>query len=742
MPGTDRPSPPSLSALRRYFDASLYLLLLTSVLTLVSTGKLDLVTILAAPFALLIKGIRWWRGHGPELSHRAATWLTIAYFVFFPFDLWFISRALATGAPNPVLYAALLATIHLLLFAMIVRLYSARTTRDSLFLALLAFVTMLAAAILTVDTTFLAFFLVFLVLSVSTFVGLEMRRSAEGAWVPPLETGTPAARRLHRALGLTSAAVAVSALVMGAVIFFLLPRFTAGYLSGFNLQPSLMSGFSEDVELGQIGEMMKNRAVVMRVRVEGGPARMENVLWRGIALTTFDGRRWFTEPHQRVVVTQGADGWFALGTVPPPLRRNATPLRYTVLLEPVATSALFLAAQAERVRGRFSPGPGLGLLLDSTDSLFNPSRNFGNLRYEGLSYVPAVPAPLLRAASADYPDALREVYLQLPLLDPRIPALAQQVTAGAPTAYDKAAAIENYLRTRFGYTLELSGTPTADPLAHFLFERRAGHCEYFAAAMTVMLRSQGVPARYVNGFRPGEFNEIGDDFIVRSSNAHSWVEVHFPGYGWIPFDPTPPAEEKARGWLGHLALYWDWFELQWAEWVINYDYFHQLTLAQGLQRATRDWSDRARTSLARAQRKSIERLKAWQARAIASPYTVPVSLATLLSLALLLRGGPIRRFLEKLWGLHISSRAELTPRLATLQYQEMLRLLARRGLGKQPAQTPLEFAASLPATELAAHVAQVTEFYQAERFGDQHKDPRQVISLLNSIRASLRSRRK
>ena len=105
-----------------------------------------------------------------------------------------------------------------------------------------------------------------------------------------------------------------------------------------------------------------------------------------------------------------------------------------------------------------------------------------------------MPPGLLRAASTDYPPAIRQVYLQLPRrLDPRIAALAQQVTSDAATPYDKAAAIELYLRTRFGYTLELSGAPTADPLAHFLFERRAGHCEYFAAAMTVMLRALGVP---------------------------------------------------------------------------------------------------------------------------------------------------------------------------------------------------------------------------------------------------------
>src|ERR1700693_2032263 len=172
--------PGHLSALRRHFEISLYLLLLTGVLTLVSTGKLDLLTIFVLPAAMLFKGYRWWHGKGPEISNRLATWLTVAYFIFFPFDLWVISRMLAAGAQSPGLYAALLATIRLMLFATVVRLYSASTTRDYLFLTMMGFTSMLAAAILTVDTIFLAFFFIFLGLAVSTFVGLEMWRSAQG----------------------------------------------------------------------------------------------------------------------------------------------------------------------------------------------------------------------------------------------------------------------------------------------------------------------------------------------------------------------------------------------------------------------------------------------------------------------------------------------------------------------------------------------------------------------------------
>ena len=174
-----------------------------------------------------------------------------------------------------------------MLFAIIIRLYSASTTRDYLFLTLMAFTSMLAAAILTVDTGFLVFFLVFMALAVSTFVGLEMWRSAQGAVAQPLSSGTRAANRLHNALGVTSAAIALGSLAVGAVIFLLLPRFTGGYMSGFNLQPTLISGFSDDVELGEIGQIKKSSVVVMRISVDGGLDAARGVHWRGIALTDF-----------------------------------------------------------------------------------------------------------------------------------------------------------------------------------------------------------------------------------------------------------------------------------------------------------------------------------------------------------------------------------------------------------------------------------------------------------------------
>ncbi len=121
-------------------------------------------------------------------------------------------------------------------------------------------------------------------------------------------------------------------------------------MSGLNLQPNLMTGFSDNVELGMIGQIKKNTAVVMRVHVEGDPTRAQDVHWRGIVLTDFDGKRWFTRPQtDEVHLPDSEDRYhFATGSLAPAYR-----LRYTVLMEPVATDAIFIAPRPEIIHRAF-----------------------------------------------------------------------------------------------------------------------------------------------------------------------------------------------------------------------------------------------------------------------------------------------------------------------------------------------------------------------------------------------------
>src|SRR2546430_7883953 len=270
------------------------------------------------------------------------------------------------------------------------------------------------------------------------------------------------------------------------------------------------------------------------------------------------------------------------------------------------------------------------ILRDSTGTLLNPFHNYSAVRYAGISSLPPLNAAKLRAASTDYSPFITATYLQLPPLDPRIPELAKQITKNVRTPFDKAVAIESYLHNRFTYTLNLIGKPGDDPLAHFLFETHAGHCEYFASAMAIMLRTLGIPSREVNGFLPGEYNDLGGDYIVRASDAHSWVEVYFPRMDWQTFDPTPAGPENETGFLTRLGQYADWMEITWSEWVIGYDFAHQLALAQNLQRGSRNWSDSARGWFERKQSAGKKWIKSWQLQRGVLGYLLPIALVLFL----------------------------------------------------------------------------------------------------------------
>jgi hypothetical protein len=736
---------PALPA-ERFFRASLFFLILTSVGTLISTGKLDVVTCILAPLAMLYKGARLWRAQPAELSPSTATWLVIGYLGFFPLDIFFLSRAFVASSSNPALLAALLAAVHFLVFVMLVRLYSSTTDRDALFLAMLAFAAMLASCILTVDTSFLILFFIFLLFGVAAFIGLEMRRSASGALTPPYSRQPAEERRLSRALGLAALSVALGSIILGGALFFIFPRFTAGYLGRASMQPSLMTGFSDDVELGQIGEIKKNSAVVMRVKT-GRPVAYPMLRWRGTALTTFDGKRWTKPRPSEEEVRSNVDGWIYL--IPPgqALRARALQLRYTIFLEPIASSAIFTAGQAIALQGNFSgetpivnrSEPSGYIRRDETDSLLNPFGNYSALRYMVISRLPALDVATLRGAASDYSDAVRKTYLQLPpALDTRIPDLAKQMTAGAVNSYDKARAIETFLRTRYGYTLNLTGKPGDDPLARFLFVTRAGHCEYFASAMTILLRTLDIPAREVNGFLPGEYNDLAGDYIVRASDAHSWVEVYFPGTGWVTFDPTPAAPEQS-GFLSQVAKYIDWIQLSWNEWVINYDFSHQVQMAQNLQRSSRNWTQSWRDWFERTQIQNRQRLKSLQLRHGTLGLLLPLLLILLLVVLRYDLPGKLIRRLRLYWQLHTPESPRANPLLASRLYAELLRLLERHGFARRPAETPLEFASHVQAPTLGPAVREFTSIYAVARYGGAPCDTLRLRHLLEQIRAAPRS---
>ncbi|HWP83730.1 MAG TPA: DUF3488 and transglutaminase-like domain-containing protein [Terriglobia bacterium] len=713
----------------RYFEISLFGLVATGFLTLAFTGRIDGYTMALMGSALAGKAILLWRGSAFLLSPAWSLRLALAYIPFFVLDGLFLQAS----AVNALERWVVMAGIHLIFFGAAVELFSACRTRDYLFLAALAFAQMLAAATLTVGTAFLFFFAVFLLLAVSTFTSFEIRRArGRAADVHRLLSPEEKRRGLAPALSATSAAICLGVACLSVILFFVIPRANRGFFSSLSRPSDRMTGFSDDVELGQIGQIKRSSAVVMHIDApELRPS--DGIKWRGIALSAFDGKRWFN--NSRAAMTVPGRRSFRFVRETPRSSQPSRLLHYTITLEPLASDAVFLAPEPLELTGPFRT-----LWQDQTGSVYMPSGSGSLVRYSVLSDV-SVPTPASLAASPpEAPADIREMYLQLPPTDPRILELARHITAGASTNYDKARAVEQYLQANYGYTLELPPALPQDPIAFFLFESRRGHCEFFAASMAVLLRSLGIPARLVNGFLQGQFNDISGNYTVRASDAHSWVEVYFPASGWVSFDPTPAEGRRPQShWLGRMALYVDAFQTFWEEWVINYDFLHQVTLARRLERTSREMRRDSRQYLQEKYRGIVAALRSFTDSALQHRGLLAAALGVLvLGMAALLGGAGIRSLLGD-WSLRRRARSgHSRPQDATLLYLRLLRLFARRGVKKLPGQTPCEFAESVP-EPLRPLVRDFTRLYLETRFGRLTGSVPQMSDLLTQIQSQPQS---
>ena len=706
--------------LQRYFEVALYLLVLTGFGTLASSGGLGIATVVLTSAALLFRGYLLFRGRAWLIPERWTAFLTLGYVAFYLADYFLISGGF------------LQATVHLVLFVMVVRLFSAQRDRDFYFLSVIAFLMVLAAALLTVDSVFLLAFGVFMLLAVVCVILMEMRHISGKARVHSRESGMGLPyRKMATSLAVASPALVLCILLGAAAIFFLLPRASAGYLGAYAPGGEISTGFGDTVELGRIGEIQQSGSLVMHIQIEGDDRGSFDLKWRGVALSKFDGRVWSNSQAQRPLFPE-LDGRFVM---PPPatVRQGSHhPIFYRVLMEPVGMNVFFLASTPESLEGNYGD-----VAIDDGGAVFDQDPEHPVNRYRASSDIEQASAGDLRAAGETYPPEVVSSYLRLPELDGRIPRLAEQITASADNNYDKARALETYLRTHFGYTLQLSRTVPHDPLANFLFERKQGHCEYFASSMAVMLRTLGIPSRVVNGFRTGEFNDLTSQYVVRASNAHSWVEAYFPNHGWVAFDPTPGASIPARTGWSRASLYVDAMASFWREWIVNYDVGHQQSLAVSVGSRSREllWA------LRHWWHGHYERLLVAVRHSGNSVTGSPLrwTLGGALIAAVLLLVVNARGLLRSLDRLRLAARPEKSPRrAATIWYERMTKNVARRGWRKLPTQTPDEFVSGIEDAGVRERVAEFTRHYESARFDDSVEDVRRLPELYEEISGSRR----
>jgi len=157
------------------------------------------------------------------------------------------------------------------------------------------------------------------------------------------------------------------------------------------------------------------------------------------------------------------------------------------------------------------------------------------------SFIPDPNRPDLEPPVTYYDPSILQTYLQLPKnLDPNIKILAASITQKAPTMYDKAVALESYFHSHYTYNANISLPPGQEAVSWFLFSNNShtGFCNYFSTSMTIMARELGIPARVVEGYTNGKFDVKQNQWVIRGTDAHSWVQIYFAGYGWVNFEPS------------------------------------------------------------------------------------------------------------------------------------------------------------------------------------------------------------
>ncbi len=475
----------------------------------------------------------------------------------------------------------------------VIRLSTRRGAAHDHQIILLSLLHLIAGTVLGGGLTYAVALMGFLIFTPGALVLSHLRREVEGNYRQGARDRTgmpvdvPRILRSRRVIGrgflLFTCSLSIPVFLFSAVLFLMFPRVGIAWLSVPHVEPSRVVGFSDRVDLGGVGTIRTDPTLVMRIKpsdVEPEPALRRNLYLRGAMFDSYDGRSWsrgtihgggLREADRRVILRR------------PPRETDRTLL---IDLDRIEPAVVFLPGEAVALdvltRDRMPYRMRTVLTRDPTGQL-----RYSTTEREGLTYRVYLP-PRGLIVPERTPERFLSRYLTLPdELSPRVRSLATKVTSGQETPLEIASALEQHLRKGYRYDLESPSGSAADPLDHFLFESKRGHCEFYSTAMAMMLRVRGVPSRNVTGFVGGTYNRFGDFYAVRQGDAHSWVEAYLPERGWIRFDPTPPssAEPQART-QGLVALVREMLEAaseNWRQNVEGFDVEKQLGLARTLR---------------------------------------------------------------------------------------------------------------------------------------------------------------
>jgi len=396
-----------------------------------------------------------------------------------------------------------------------------------------------------------------------------------------------------------AAVLLLQAIPLTLILFILFPR-VPGPLWGLPQDAYASTGLDDKMSPGSLSRLSLSEAVAFRVTYNGKPPRRDQMYWRGPVLWNFDGLTWKPD------ITVWTRAIAAL-MVPPKFTELSQPVDYVVTLEPHNKPWLFALDVPERLTMLDKLSAPATLTYDF--QVLNKEPVHTRLRY-------AARSNLVYHANLQESERQLQRALQLPRQsNPRAQQLAAEWRAGSKDDADIVRTALSYFNKQgFVYTLEPPplGVNTVDD---FLFTTRQGFCEHYASAFVFLMRAANIPARVVTGYLGGEFNEVGNYYIVRQSDAHAWAEVWLAEQGWVRVDPTgaiapdrverglsaalsdnaalPFMERNPPQWMRSLRFNLDTLANQWNQWVLGYDTERQFAFLTRLGMESVTWQKMA-----------------------------------------------------------------------------------------------------------------------------------------------------
>ena len=539
---------------------------------------------------------------------------------------------------------------------------------------------------------------------------------------------------------LSVSAVSLAAMALTIAAFLLTPRVEAGFLS--RSEERFRTGIEERIELENAGLWEHDYRPVMTVsfpkEADGIYDNEDGLYWRAFTMPQYEHGVWsrgmllrhhapgVEDLHPHNLEARG-EVFDSISRTPQPAGRQVKQRIYLDLISEGGLPALDLVRQMTVVDPRGEASLVWDRAADFSVQALAP--NLRHIAYEAVSEVRDWTPEELRASSLDYAGTLQSSdYRMLTHQDllPETQALARSLTDSASTAYDKVAALSAWFNgENFVYTFNLpSIEEKANAIDGFILRTRVGNCQYFASGLALMLRSLGIPTRMVVGYHGGEWDRGMSAYLVRNNMAHAWVEVFFPDYGWVRFDPSPATRPEGLNQSWFAGLYRNYSmraKMFWLTEVMRFDRQRQ--------------SMRLRQMLSSAF--SAVHLPALDEGVLNAPRGLRAMASLLPALALIAAIAflALRRFRRRKAGARW--RPELTPnqQRATKVFRRLCRRLKRHGI-VTAGRTSAELREELESREWRGLDAarEVLGAYDEARFGAYPLPPERCAELLRRLR--------